>query len=331
MDMQMQQLAYVVALAETGHFTQAAAQLRVAQPTLSKQIRVLEAELGTPLFERGRGGTTLTQAGELLVPLARRILSDAQTARRQVRELAGLQRGRLRLGATPSLMTGLLAEALTEFRAELPDIELQVQESGSQDLVRRLLDGDLDMALLIASSKTRDATLTSTPILREDLVVVSSTDLPPPTTSGSMPVAALRHHQLVMFREGYDLRTVTLAACRAAGFEPQLAIEGGEMDAVLRFVEAGLGLAVVPSMVLQTRQRLRKTTLTQPRLQRAVVLAHRARVAPPPAAVAFRLALMAHLEQLSSRGRSEHLEVLPVRTRLDLLDVPQAAAEASSR
>jgi DNA-binding transcriptional LysR family regulator len=228
-------------------------------------------------------------------------------------------------------MTGLLAEALTEFRAELPDIELQVQESGSQDLVRRLLDGDLDMALLIASSKTRDATLTSTPILREDLVVVSSTDLPPPTTSGSMPVAALRHHPLVMFREGYDLRTVTLAACRAAGFEPRLAIEGGEMDAVLRFVEAGLGLAVVPSMVLQTRQRLRKTTLTQPRLQRAVVLAHRARVAPPPAAVAFRLALMAHLEQLSSRGRSEHLEVLPVRTRLDLLGVPQAAAEASSR
>jgi DNA-binding transcriptional LysR family regulator len=246
-----------------------------------------------------------------------------------VRELAGLQRGRLRLGATPSLMTGLLADALTEFRAELPDIELQVQESGSQDLVRRLLDGELDMALLIASSKTRDPTLTSTPILREDLVVVSSTDLPPPTAGGSMPVAALRDHPLVMFREGYDLRTVTLAACRSAGFEPRLAIEGGEMDAVLRFAEAGLGLAVVPSMVLQTRQRLRKTTLVQPRLQRVVVLAHRARVAPPPAAVAFRLALMQHLEQVSGRGGSEHLEVLPVRTRLDLLDVPQAAAQAT--
>jgi DNA-binding transcriptional LysR family regulator len=284
---QIQQLAYVVAVAETRHFTQAAAVLRVAQPTLSKQIRVLEEELGAPLFERARGNITLTQAGELLVPLARRILADVETARRQVRELAGLQRGRIRLGATPSLMTGVLADVLTDFRTELPDIELQVQESGSQDLVRRLQDGDLDMALLIASGHTRDPAMVSTPILREDLVVVSSVDRPPPTSGDSMPVTALRDHPLVMFREGYDLRTVTMAACRAAGFEPRLAIEGGEMDAVLRFAEAGLGLAVVPSMVLATRPRLRKTALVEPRLRRTVVLAHRAGVAPPPAATAF--------------------------------------------
>ena len=322
--MQIQQLAYVVDVAETRHFTEAAAILRVAQPTLSKQIRVLEDELGTPLFERARGNITLTQAGELLVPLARRVLSDVETARRQVRELAGLQRGRVRLGATPSLMTGLLADALTEFRVELPDIELHVQESGSQDLVRRLQGGDLDMALLIASRHTREPALVSTPILREDLVVVSSVDSPAPTSGAAMPVAALRDQPLVMFREGYDLRTVTLAACRAAGFEPRLAIEGGEMDAVLRFAEAGLGLAVVPSMVLQTRPRLRRTALVEPRLQRTVVLAHRAGIAPPPAATAFRVALMNHLEQLSARGRSHDLEVLPVRTRLDLLGLPRA-------
>jgi DNA-binding transcriptional LysR family regulator len=136
------------------------------------------------------------------VPLARRVLSDVETARRQVRELAGLQRGRVRLGATPSLMTGLLAEALTEFRVELPDIELHVQESGSQDLVRRLQGGDLDMALLIASRHTREPALVSTPILREDLVVVSSVDSPAPTSGAAMPVAALRDQPLVMFREG---------------------------------------------------------------------------------------------------------------------------------
>jgi DNA-binding transcriptional LysR family regulator len=233
MVMQIQQLAYVVAVADTLHFTQAAQLLEVAQPTLSKQIRVLEDELGTPLFERTRGNITLTQAGELLVPLARRVLADVDTARRQVRELAGLQRGRVRLGATPSLITGLLADALADFRSALPDIALHVQESGSQDLVRRLQDGDLDMALLIASRHTADPALVSTPLLREDLVVVSSADSPPPTTGDSMRVSDLRHHPLVMFRQGYDLRTVTLQACRDAGFEPRLAIEGGEMDAVL--------------------------------------------------------------------------------------------------
>jgi DNA-binding transcriptional LysR family regulator len=322
MDVQIQQLAYVVAVAETRHFTQAAEQLNVAQPTLSKQVRVLEAELGTPLFERARGNVTLTQAGELLVPLARRILSDVETARRQVRELAGLQRGRLRLGATPSLITGLLADALTDFRTQLPGIELQVQESGSQDLVRRLHDGDLDMALLIASRHTGDPSLVTTPILREDLVVVNSVDRPPPALGDSMPVSALRDQPLVMFREGYDLRTVTLDACRAAGFEPRLAIEGGEMDAVLRFAEAGLGLAVVPSMVLATRPRLRRTALVEPRLRRTIVLAHRSGVAPPPAATAFRLSLMNHLERLDARGTGHALEVVPVRTRLDLLGLP---------
>jgi len=324
MYVQISHLAYVVAVADTRHFTQAAAILKVAQPTLSKQIRVLEKELGTALFERTRGDITLTQAGELLVPLARRILTDVETARRQVRELTGLQRGRIRLGATPSLVTGLLADALTTFRAELPDIELHVHESGSQDLVRRLLDGDLDMALLIASRHTGESALVSTPILREDLVVVSSVDRPPPTPEDRMPVSALREQPLVMFREGYDLRTVTMAACRNAGFEPTLAIEGGEMDAVLRFAEAGLGLAVVPSMVLSTRPRLRKTALIDPRLRRTVVLAHRAGVAPPAAAIAFRRSLMHHLEQLRGRGLNEDLEVVPVRTRLDLLALPPA-------
>ena len=321
--MQIQQLTYVVTVADTRHFTQAAQLLEVAQPTLSKQIRVLEDELGTPLFERTRGNITLTQAGELLVPLARRVLADVDTARRQVRELAGLQRGRVRLGATPSLITGLLADALADFRSALPDIALHVQESGSQDLVRRLQDGDLDMALLIASRHTADPALVSTPLLREDLVVVSSVDSPPPTTGDSMRVSELRLHPLVMFREGYDLRTVTLQACRDAGFEPRLAIEGGEMDAVLRFAEAGLGLAVVPSMVLATRPRLRRTTLVEPRLRRTVVLAHRTGVAPPPAATAFRRSLMSHLEELAARGAGQDLEVVPVRTRLDILRLPR--------
>ena len=98
--MQLQQLRYFVAVAETRHFTHAAQTLRVAQPSLSKQIHALERELGTPLFSRARGNVGLTPAGEMLLPLARRILADADNAQREVQELAGLGRGRLRLGAT---------------------------------------------------------------------------------------------------------------------------------------------------------------------------------------------------------------------------------------
>lgn len=318
----MQQLAYFVAVAQERHFTRAAELLGVAQPTLSKQVRVLERELGTPLFDRARGNIALSQAGELLLPLARRILTDVDTARRQVQELAGVRRGRVRLGATPSLMTGLLADVLAAFRRRFPDIELHVQESGSQDLVQHLSGGELDLALVIVPRRLSERGLVTTPIIREDLVVVSSWEAPPPSVSGSLRVADLRGRPLVMFRPGYDLRDVTLEACRAAGFEPTLAVEGGEMDAVLRFAEAGVGLAVVPSMVLQSRPRLRRTSLTDPRLRRTVALAHRTGAAVPAAATAFRLTLMDHLEALSGDQLGQDLELIPVRTRLDLVLPP---------
>lgn len=86
-------------------------------------------------------------------------------------------------------------------------------------------------------------------LLTEDLVVISSAALPPPAGGGPLTVSALREEPMVMFRHGYDLRDLTVAACRAEGFEPVFTVEGGEMDAVLGFVRAGLGIAVVPAMV----------------------------------------------------------------------------------
>lgn len=314
--MQLQQLAYVVALADVGRFTDAAASLGVAQPTLSQQVKVLERELGTPLFDRTRSGVVLTQAGEVLLPYARRILSDTDTARRQVRELAGLRRGRLRLGATPSLCAGLLGGALAVFRREHPDVELHVHEGGSQDLTRLLVAGDLDLALVVSGDGGQDPTLTSTPLLREDLVVVSAADQPPPGDGSSLRVRDLADVPLVMFRQGYELREVTLAACAAAGFRPRLAVEGGEMDAVLRFVEAGLGLAVVPSTVVPGRPGLRSTPLVEPRLRRTVSLAGRRGIALPPSSIAFRRTLTDHLlDVVPAQGQ----EMLPVRLDLDEL------------
>src|SRR5919106_4856979 len=106
--MQFQQLQYFVAVAETRHFTRAAELVHVAQPSLSHQVKALERELGADLFQRARGNITLTDAGEALLPLARRILADADTARHEVLELVQLRSGRGRLGGAPSGCTGLL-------------------------------------------------------------------------------------------------------------------------------------------------------------------------------------------------------------------------------
>ncbi|MBF8190334.1 LysR family transcriptional regulator, partial [Nonomuraea sp. K274] len=206
--MQLQQLAYFVAVAETRHFTQAAERMGVAQPSLSKQIKALETDLGAPLLSRARGNVTLTPAGEALLPLARRILADADTARQEVAQLAGLRRGRVRLGATPSLCAGLLADALARFHRAYPGIELLVEEGGSRDLVRALARGQLDLSLIIMPLQSDDPSLVTEEILRENLVVVSPSHEHP--RGPYMEIGDLRRRQMVMFRPGYDLRESTL-------------------------------------------------------------------------------------------------------------------------
>lgn len=282
--MELHQLRYFLAVAERKHFTRAAEAVHVSQPALSKQIAVLERELGTPLFTRARGNIALTAAGEDLLPFARRILSDVETARLEVRELAGLQRGRLRVGATPTLLTGLLPGVLHRYHDAYPGIDLFVEETGSRDLVRLLADGSLDLALIILPLHAHDPALRTVRLLREALVVATDGSI----RAASLRIAELGRYPLVMFREGYDLRDVTLAAFRRARVIPRFAIEGGEMDAVLRFVEEGLGVAVVPEMVIALRPKLRGIALARPGLTRTVALALRRDVAPSAAARAFR-------------------------------------------
>lgn len=300
--MQLQQLRYFLAVAETRHFTQAAINLGVSQPALSKQIHNLEADLRTPLFSRTRGNITLTPAGETLLPIATRILADVETARREVQEIAGVRRGRVRLGATPSLCTSLAPPVLRQFRANHPKVDLQVEEGGSQDLAVKLREGGLDLALIVLPMQGVDPALRAEPILRERLVVASVDPLAATSPQGTVRIADLRDEPLVMFRTGYDLREVTLQACRQAGFEPSFAVEGGEMDAVLSFVEAGLGVAVVPGTVVNGRRRLRATPLAPPGVLRTIALAYRREIALTHAAQALRDTLMSYLEDAAAAG-----------------------------
>ncbi|MGP4115320.1 LysR family transcriptional regulator [Streptomyces sp. 4N509B] len=292
--MQLQQLRYFAAVAETRHFTRAAEREHVAQPSLSQQIRALERELGAELFHRARGHISLTDAGQALLPLARRILADAETARREVQEVAQLRRGRVRLGATPSLCASIVPDVLRTFRDSYPGVDLFVHEDGSQDLVRILAAGELDLALIITPVPDQGPALTTSELLREELVVISSPNVPPPVPDRSrIRIDDLRERPLVMFRHGYDLRELTVAACHRAGFEPSFSVEGGEMDAVLGFVRAGLGLAVVPSMVA-ARSGLRTTPFTPPGLHRTISVAHRSDVSPTRAARELQRIVMRH-------------------------------------
>ncbi len=214
--MQLRQLAYALAVAEEHHFTRAATRLHVAQPSLSRQVRLLERELGVELFHRGPGQNRveLTADGEILVPFIRRVLADVEATTSEARSLAGLTSGRLSVGATPSLATRFLPAALARFHARHPGVELFLVEAGSRQLVPRVAEGELDLALVVLP--VTHPLVATTEMFEDRLVLVVAPDHP---LAGrrQIRVADLAGLPLVMFREGYDLRASTLAACREAG------------------------------------------------------------------------------------------------------------------
>lgn len=278
--MNLEQLQSFVTVARLGNFTRAAEQLHLAQPSLSRQISALEQDLGAVLFHRARGGSTLTAAGESLLPLARRMLADADSVRRELAEIAGLERGRVRLGATPTLCISLVAEALSVFHAAHPGIDLHLSEQGSRRLLEELAAGEVDLALITTSGGASVDRFVVAPLLVEELVVVSSSASPPLTSSEVMRLEEVARLPQIVFSSTYDLRRTTDAAFRAAGLMPETVIEGAEMDAVLRFVERGIGVAIVPAMVLIDRPGLRSVRLAEPTLTRTISIARTADMVP---------------------------------------------------
>lgn len=295
MNMNVEQLRGFVEIAELGHFTRAAERLHRAQPSLSRQISTLERELGAELFHRARGHISLTTAGEALLPRAQRMLADADAVRDDMAGLRGLRRGRVRIGATPTLCISLLAEVLTAFNAEHDGIDLELTEGGSRMLQEQLAIGALDIAMITTSEgpTTAGVSLSQEPLLAEELVVVWSSDRPAPSNNEEISVQELSRLPLIVFPESYDLRSATDAAFRSAGLTPSPVITGVEMHAALRLVERGLGVALVPAMVLIDRPSLCSARLAEHRLERTVSLAHRADVTLSRASAAMQRAILA--------------------------------------
>jgi DNA-binding transcriptional LysR family regulator len=275
--MELHQLAYFESVSRHLHFTRAAAELNVAQPSVSQQIRKLEAELGAPLFHRMKRHVALTEAGETFLPHARAVLQRLDEARLEVQELSGLRRGALAVGAPPSVGAHLLPRALAAFSERHPGILLAFREAGSRTLLNLLEAGDVDLAVVI--QPIRHPALETLPLLEEELLLAVPRQHPLASGQRRVRLAQLRDEPFVLLREGaYDLREQTLTACRRAGFEPHVALDGGEMDSMLRFVGAGIGVAILPEMVvaeLEARGGPVAVRRLDPRLTRALVIARR--------------------------------------------------------
>ena len=288
--MELRQLQYVEAVARHRHFTRAAADVGIAQPALSHQVKRLELELGVELFRRSRGGVEVTEAGEAFLPYVRQALLAVAAGREELSALTGLRVGRVRLGAMQALGPLDLAAAIARFHARYPGIEVTLSEESTANMYRLLAEDQLDLALVAMDVSPPDGIKTDAVVSESVLLALPQNH--PLRDSAEVRVDQLRQESFVMFRPGTGLRVTIERAAKAADFRPIIAFETGNLDRLLALVGEGLGIALIPaSSAEQPRGSVIFRPLV-PQLTRTVGLAWRGERPLGPAARAVREALV---------------------------------------
>ncbi|HEY2520790.1 MAG TPA: LysR family transcriptional regulator [Streptosporangiaceae bacterium] len=245
--MELRYLRYFLAVASTRSFTRAAAQCYVAQSALSEQIARLESEVGAQLFVRTSRSVRLTAAGEVLVPLAQRILADVETAQAELDALAGLRRGRLRLGLIQTSGGGLdLAAVLGDFHRRFGEIEFEVTSEPSAGMVAAVGAGTLDLAIVGLSPEDVPPGLERQLLSQDPLVAVVA---PRHRLAGRarVEVAELAGPgAFIHFRRGSGIRRYVEAAFGRAGVAAPGGFEVSQVHDMIRLAAQGVGATIVP-------------------------------------------------------------------------------------
>lgn len=290
--MELHQLRYFCAVVRAGSFTRAAEQERIAQPSLSQQIRKLETELGVPLFERLGRTTRLTTFGEALLEEATAILHHVSGAHAVIASLQDGVRGRLRVGAIPTILPFFLAPRLGQFRDQHPEIEIVLTEDMTRGLVDRLQSGELDIALAALPIKNPD--IICSELFREPLLVAVGRNH---RLAGAPAVdlAEVRHERMLLLKDGHCFRQNVLTACTRANVEFHSIFESDQFASIFPLVASGFGVSLVPAMACPHARDCKILPLVKPAFRRIGYVQARNRFPSKPKQ-AF-IAWLRHLDQ----------------------------------
>jgi DNA-binding transcriptional LysR family regulator len=242
--MEIRQLRAFVAIAEAGTFTAAAQRVHVTQAAISMQIRQLENELGVRLFVRAPRRVVLTEAGEQLLQRARHILRDHDAAVDEVAELAGTQRGRLRIGsASAGVTTDVLPKLFKEIRKQHADAHLSLVSGTSDALVNQLLNGELDLAFVSLPVEARGI---HTERLSQDQLVAIASPRHALAKQKTVSAYTLAGEKLILGERGGNTRRLIDQFFAQAGVTLHISMELSRQAAIRRMVEENMGVGIVP-------------------------------------------------------------------------------------
>ncbi len=258
--MELRHLRYFVAIAEAGSFTRAAARLGMAQPPLSQQLQALEREIGVRLFERLPRGVELTAAGATFLEDARAALAHVEASSERARRVANGVVGSLSVGLASSAAThDILPRVIADFRARHPGVLLSYLEGNAAALAEAVRERRIDVAL-VRAPVDRDPSLRYEKLTQEPVLaaIPASHALAKRGAKKAIALRALAGEGFILVRRpgAPGLYADLVVACRAAGFEPRVAAEVGNMLTNIALVAAGVGVSVVPASMRGIQERL---------------------------------------------------------------------------
>jgi LysR family hydrogen peroxide-inducible transcriptional activator len=265
--MELHQLRYFCAVAETGSFSRAAEQSHVAQPSLSQQIIKLEEELGARLFDRLGRSVRLTELGKTFLPRARAVLRELEAAKGEVVERQDFVGGPVTVGVIPTVGPYFLPRVLTSFSRRFPQVRLTIVEEITPVLLDRLRAGAIDVAILALPIRGHE--FETTPLLSERLFAA----LPKNhrlAKRTAISLKDLRSEPFLLLRDGHCFRDTAVAACDRARLHPQIVFESGQFSSLLSMVGAGMGVSIVPEMAIERKSPCRYVHIADEQASRTI-------------------------------------------------------------
>jgi LysR family hydrogen peroxide-inducible transcriptional activator len=287
--MELHQLRYALAVADTGNFTRAAERSHITQPSLSQQIINLEREVGHKLFHRLGRKAVVTEAGAVFLERARRILFEVENAAKELSDHPSLER-RITVGAIPTVAPYLLPQLIKRCRKRYPNLQIEVREDFRAHLVHAVIEGELDLA--IAALPVKDQRLSVEPLLTEPLLLVVAKDHPL-AQKPTVEAADLANENFVMLGTSSSLASQVRNFCGDHHIDPRIGFRCTQIATVKSLVGLGVGISILPRVAQapEDRKTLAYITLA---------------VGAPTR----ELAVIRHLQRYQSRGAEQFLALL---------------------
>lgn len=291
--MELHQLRYLVAVAETGNFTRAAERSNVTQPSLSQQIINLEQEVGHKLFHRLGRKAVLTEAGATFLDRARRILFEVENAAKELSDHPSLER-RITVGAVQTIMPYLIVPLLVKCREQLPNLTVDAREDFRLDLIRAVVEGELDLAVI--PLPIDEPRVSAEPLLTEPLMLVVGKNHPIARRT-DININEIAEENFITLGTGSTLAEQIRTFFGGHNFTPRIGYRCAQVRTLKLLVGAGLGISILPQLARQDHDR---DTLVYLRLTGAEPTRD--------------LVIIRHMQRYQSRGAEQFLRLLREHT-----------------